>query len=75
LAALRCAGLESTSLSYRTKDIKCSEVNGKRQQKVYTAEKMRLQLARTPAYCKGAVRQSFYFYSLEFQTKSGQKIS
>jgi hypothetical protein len=47
LAALCGAGLETTSLSYRTKDIKCSEVNGKRQQKVYTAEKLRLQLART----------------------------
>jgi hypothetical protein len=58
---LRCAGLESTKLSYRTKDIKCSELNGKRQQKVYTAEKLRLQLAETPAYCKGAVRRFGFF--------------
>lgn len=42
----------------------------KRQQKVYTAEKMRLQLAETPAYCKGAV--SGWFISIHTSNRTLQ---
>ena len=42
---LKKCGIKSTSLSYRTKDIKCPDVNGKCQH--FLQLKMRLQLALT----------------------------